>query len=86
VFYEKDRIMSLDGKPLPTWDKATLEKFPEGYRWFGAAQEKLGHKMLFDLPTFKNQWFYDLYEGMNLWLEGKDAKAARKIGVPEDRI
>ncbi|KAK4506186.1 hypothetical protein PRZ48_004151 [Zasmidium cellare] len=82
LFYEKDKVIPLDGKPLPDWDQSILNKFPEGYRWLGAAQEKLGHNMLYDLPAFDNQGFWDLLKGMNLWLEGKDEEVVKALGVP----
>lgn len=75
-------MIPLDGKPLPDWDQSVLNKFPEGYRWLGAAQEKLGHNMLYDLPAFDNQGFWDLLKGMNLWLEGKDEEVVKALGVP----
>lgn len=43
LFYEKDKALAIDGKPLPTWDSKILDKFPEGYKWLGAAQERIGH-------------------------------------------
>lgn len=39
--------------------------------------------MLYDLPTFDNQGFWDLLKGMNLWLEGKDEQAIKALGVSD---
>jgi hypothetical protein len=82
LFYEKDKVLVLDGKPLPDWDQKLLEKFPEGYKWLGAAQEMIGHTMLYDLPNMNKQGFFDLYKGMELWLDGKDDEAAKVLHAP----
>lgn len=67
LFYEKDKAIPLDGKPLPGWDQKVLDKYPEGYKWLGAAQERLGHDMLYDLPAFDNAGFHELLKGMSKW-------------------
>jgi hypothetical protein len=59
-----------------------LEKFPEGYRYLGTAQEIVWHGMLYDLPSMNNKGFYELNEAMGLWLEGKDEETAKLLGVP----
>jgi hypothetical protein len=82
LFYEKDKVLALDGQTLLKWDKRVLEKFPEGYRYLGAAQEMIGHDMLYDLPSMNNKGLYELNEAMRLWLEGKDEETARLLGVP----
>lgn len=79
LFYEKDKVLALDGKPLPDWDKAILDKFPKDY---GTAQEMIDHDILYDLPTMSNKGFYELYEAMGLWLEGNDEEVAKLLGVP----
>lgn len=38
--------------------------------------------MLYDLPAFDNEGFWDLLKGMNLWLEGKDEEVVKALGVP----
>jgi hypothetical protein len=48
---------ALDGQTLPKWDKSILEKFPEGYRYLGVAQEMIGHDMLYDLRPINNKEF-----------------------------
>lgn len=82
LFYEKDKVLAIDGQPLPQWDKKLLEKFPEGYRWLGAAQSMIGHEMLYDLPSMNNKGFYELNEAMPIWLDGKDEETAKLLGVP----
>lgn len=82
LFYEKDKVLPLDGKTLPNWDQKVLDKFPEGYKWLGAAQEIIGHDMLYDLPTMNNEGFYELYRAMELWLDGKDEEVAKVLHVP----
>ncbi|KAF2159724.1 hypothetical protein M409DRAFT_70790 [Zasmidium cellare ATCC 36951] len=63
-------------------DKKILDKFPEGYKWLGAAQKIIGHDMLYDLPTINNEGFFELYEAMELWLDGKDDEVAGILHVP----
>ena len=74
VFYEKDRIVPVDGKSVPTFDPAELAKYPEGYRYLGAAQATLGHKILLDLPTMNNEGFSKMYQAMDKWLEGGEVE------------
>lgn len=73
LVYEKDRVVPADGRSVPVFDKAVLEKFPEGYRFLGAAQEQLGYHIDVDLATVKNVKTWDrMYQGMESWLAGGD--------------
>lgn len=82
LFYEKDKLVPTDGHTVPKFEKSELEKHPEGYQYLGAAQARLGHKILGGLPTMNNQGFYDLYTAIDDWLQGKDV--AKVLGVPEN--
>ena len=82
LFYEKDKVVPTDGHTVPSFDKAELEKYPEGYQYLGAAQAKLGHEILGGLPTMNNQAFFDLYQAIDEWLQGKEV--AGILQVPEN--
>lgn len=75
-------MLVIDWQPLPQWDKKILEKFPQGYRWLGAAQLMIGHDLLYDLPSMNNKGFYELNEAMPIWLDGKGKETAKLLGVP----
>jgi hypothetical protein len=70
LFYEKDKLVAVDGKTAPSFDEKTLQQYPEGYRYLAAAQATLGHKILNDLPTLNNAGFYKLNETMEKWMQG----------------
>lgn len=72
LFYEKDKVVPVDGKTVPDFPKEELAKYTEGYQYLGAAQATLGHKILQGLPNANNQGWYDMYNSMADWLQGKD--------------
>jgi len=72
LFYEKDKVIPVDGKTVPDFPKEELAKITEGYAYLGVAQAKLGHKILNDLPNANNAGFLRMYESMADWLQGKD--------------
>jgi len=83
LFYEKDKVVSVDGgRTAPTFTAEELGRYPEGYRYLGAAQARLGHKILEGLPTMDNQAFYDMYEAIDGWLQGKNVD--KLLQVPQD--
>lgn len=73
--------MPVDGVTVPQFEKEELEKFPEGYRYLGLAQEKLGHRILKDLPTMNNEGFDTLRRAMDAWLRADPV--AGILGIPE---
>ena len=79
LFYEKDKVVPVDGKTVPTFTEEELSKYPVGYQYLGAAQAKLGHEILGGLPTMNNQAFYDMYQAMDGWLQGKNVDELLKI-------
>ncbi|ODV94030.1 hypothetical protein PACTADRAFT_59921 [Pachysolen tannophilus NRRL Y-2460] len=81
VFYEKDKVVPVDGHTVPIFDPRVLELFPEGYRYLGAAQSTLGHKVLRDLPTMNNEGFYNMYKAIPAWLEGNPV--SKLLNIPE---
>lgn len=83
LFYEKDKVVSVDGgRTVPTFTAEELGRYPEGYRYLGAAQARLRHKILEGLPTMDNQAFYDMYEAIDGWLQGKNVD--KLLQVPQD--
>jgi hypothetical protein len=72
LFYEKDRVVPVDGINAPVFTKEETEKYPRGYQYLGAAQARLGHPVIVDLPTLGNQYFQKMYEEMENWLAGRD--------------
>lgn len=84
LFYEKDKLIPVDGKTVPNIDKATLAQYPTGYQWLSVAQASLGHKILQGLPTMNNKGFEDLCEAMDAWLQGKEV--SKILGVPENYV
>ncbi|KAI1851373.1 hypothetical protein JX266_003448 [Neoarthrinium moseri] len=73
LFYEKDKIVPVDGNRAPVFSKELLESFPEGYQHLAAAQSSLGYPVTRDLPTAQNHesWF-QMYGKMEQWLAGED--------------
>ncbi|BCR96409.1 nuclear transport factor 2 family protein [Aspergillus luchuensis] len=81
LFYEKDKIMPVDGKHVPDFSEEELKPYPYGYRYLGASQARLGHKIKLDLPTMEdNDKFRGMYEAMEKWLRGEDIKET--LGIP----
>lgn len=77
LIYEKDKLVPVDGKTLPRFTKDALDKYPEGYKYLGAAQSMLGHDIDVCLPTPQglergsaNLLWLELYEKMEQWLDG----------------
>jgi len=75
LFYDKDKIVPADGATAPklTSDEvAEMEKLPEGYRFLGIMQKRLGYKVHESLPTPRNQGWLDMYAAMEQWLDGAE--------------
>ncbi|KAK4139881.1 uncharacterized protein C8A04DRAFT_15450 [Dichotomopilus funicola] len=72
LFYEKDKVVPVDGISAPKFSKEELEKIPTGYKWLGAAQARLGYEIDLDLPTAGGELFTRMYGEMEKWLDGKD--------------
>ena len=71
LFYEKDKMIAVDGKTAPDVPAGALDEYPEGYQYLAWAQHKLGHKILNGLPTANNKGFFDMYNAMAAWLQGE---------------
>ncbi|ODM16570.1 hypothetical protein SI65_08077 [Aspergillus cristatus] len=80
LFYEKDKIVPVDGKNVPEFSREELEKFPYGYRYLGAAQARAGKKVEGDMPTLnEDERFWDMYRAMEEWLNGEDVP--KRLGI-----
>lgn len=72
LFYEKDKVVPVDGRTVPEFSKDALAKHTPGYQYLAAAQHALGHEILEGLPDACNEGFFKMYDAMADWLEGKD--------------
>lgn len=72
LFYEKDKVVPVNGKDVPEFPQAELDKYTEGYKYLAVAQNSLGHPILNDLPNANNKGWYDMYKSMADWLQGKE--------------
>ncbi|KAB5511653.1 hypothetical protein GE09DRAFT_981721 [Coniochaeta sp. 2T2.1] len=84
--YDKDKVVPADGKTAPVFTAAELDAYPEGYKYLGAAQARLGYPIDVNLPTPRNEFWWKMYECMEKWLDGEDpglfgwkAKAAAAV-------
>lgn len=73
LFYEKDKVVPVDGRRAPVFAPDVLTAFPEGYRYLGAAQSALGYPVTRHLPTARDfaSW-HAMYDNMEQWLSGAD--------------
>ncbi|KAJ1337291.1 nuclear transport factor 2 family protein [Microdochium nivale] len=73
LIYSKDKVVPADGRRVPEFSAAELAPFPQGYKYLGAAQARLGHDMDLELPTPGDEarWV-DLYDKMAEWLDGSE--------------
>ncbi len=71
LFYEKDKVVPVDGFTAPRFAKEELERIPMGYKYLGAAQARLGYEIDVDLPTASGQLWDRMYGEMEKWLDAK---------------
>jgi len=72
LFYEKDKVVPVDGYTAPRFEAAELDKYPKGYCFLGAAQARLGYEIDIHLPTPFDSALWDrMYGEMEKWLDGK---------------
>ncbi|KAK8124483.1 catabolic 3-dehydroquinase [Apiospora kogelbergensis] len=73
LFYEKDKVVPVDGNRAPTFPAELLGSFPEGYRHLAAAQSALGYPVTRCLPTARDHaaW-HAMYGKIEQWLAGSD--------------
>lgn len=73
LIYEKDKLIPVDGKSLPQFAPEVLRRYPDGYKFLGAAQNSLGYNIDLHLATVNNhQTWFRMYGCMEKWLNGED--------------
>ncbi len=75
LFYDKDKIVPADGSTAPRLtleELMEMEKYPEGYKYLGIMQKRLGYKIDEQLPTPRNELWGKMYAAMEEWLDGAD--------------
>ncbi len=87
LIYEKDKVVPADGHTAPVFPKDELDRYPEGYRFLGAAQSSLGYDVDLSLATAKDhgRWFR-MYACIEKWLDGKDPELFWEGGGPEAKL
>ena len=71
LFYEKDKIIPVNGQSVPaftTEEELEMAGFPNGYRYLGIMQKRLGYDTSLYLPTCNNEVWDRIYEAMGDWL------------------
>jgi len=71
--YDKDKVVPADGKSAPVFSADETKSYPEGYKYLGAAQARLGYEIDVLLPTPRNGFWWKMYQCMEQWLDGQDA-------------
>jgi hypothetical protein len=72
LFYEKDKVVPVDGCTAPKFAKEELDRIPSGYKYLGAAQARLGYEIDLHLPTASGELWDRMYGEMEKWLDGKE--------------
>ncbi len=73
LFYEKDKVVPVDGYTAPRYSEEELGKYPLGYRYLGASQARLGYEIDVCLPTpHDNALWERMYGEIEKWLEGTE--------------
>lgn len=73
LIYEKDKVVPVCGV-VPSFDTSDLEGPPEGYRYLGAAQRRLGYEIDGGLVALRDgEGIRKMYGAVERWLEGEDA-------------
>ena len=68
--YEKDRLDPVDPAARLELDRATLERFPEGYRHLAYLQANIGYQVKPDMPGLTGPEVEALYRRGATWLAG----------------
>lgn len=75
LIYEKDKIVPADGHLAPklTADERQYmrDSLPDGYRYLGVMQRRLGYVIDEKLPTPRNAGWERMYSAMEAWLAGR---------------
>ncbi|KAK3301826.1 uncharacterized protein B0T15DRAFT_324670 [Chaetomium strumarium] len=71
LFYEKDKVVPVDGYTAPRFTVEELSPIPRGYKYLGAAQARLGYEIDLELPTASGALWDRMYGEMEKWLDGQ---------------
>lgn len=75
LIYEKDKVVPVSGGTPPEFERRELEGLPEGYRYLGAAQRRLGYEIDGGLVGIRDRMrLAGMYAAVEKWLEGGDAE------------
>lgn len=72
LFYEKDKVVPVDGRRAPVFTPSELARYPQGYRYLAAAQARLGYEIDVHLPTAGGKLWERMYTEMEKWLDGEE--------------
>lgn len=75
LFYEKDKIVPVNGHSVPaftTEEELEMASFPNGYRYLGIMQKRLGYDTSLYLPICNNGVWDRIYDAMGDWLAADD--------------
>ena len=74
LIYEKDKVVPVSGAP-PVFEEEELSSLPEGYRFLGAAQRRLGYEIDEGLVSIRDPvGVGKMYGAVEGWLAGGDAE------------
>ncbi|MBO0816816.1 MAG: nuclear transport factor 2 family protein, partial [Actinobacteria bacterium] len=68
--YEQDRLDPVDPAARLELDRATLARFPEGYRHLAYLQDRIGYQVKPDMPGLTGPEVERLYQRGSAWLAG----------------
>lgn len=69
--YDRDRISTPDGSPLPALEPERLNRFPAGYRHLAYLQSSLGAQIQEGLPGRNDAAMKALWAKAQAWLRGE---------------
>ena len=74
-FYEKDKLIPVDPRKIPSIDDALLDSFPVGYRYLAYCQQTvMGVKVKTDMPGHRGEEHDRLLWQCKQWLDGEDVE------------
>lgn len=80
LIYEKDKIVAVDGKTVPTFSKEELDEYQYAHRYLAAARARQGENPRKDMPTLiETEQFWNIYHAIDEWLNGQDVSDVKKI-------
>lgn len=83
LIYEKDKVVPVDGKSVPTFSKEELDKYQYAHRYLAAARARNGENPREDMSTLiETEQFWNIYRAIDEWLNGQDVSDVKKtLGI-----